>query len=340
MKHFNYLLLAASLLIAGNNTEAAEGITTLDLTKPLNPEQLNFDEDGAWDGVYKGEDGVQEYFEAQIFIMSHTASYGGTVWDGFAPCKSTVMTDNASYVVGCMAGGGIALDDSGDVTTDDNGNVGIDATVPYLVGYYNTMGTDLPSCQIFFNDGLQHEVVGVYVTNFPTAFYNCLYGNGYTSPFVNGDKFTLTIHGVAADQTEKTVEVDLVKYDGDMFQAIRSWKYVDLSSLGAVESIYFTMSSTDAGEWGMNTTAMFCLDKLMVKTEGMASMSNAEMSAEAITYDRATATVTLPQSTFAIIYNAAGQKVMATESQRISVAGLEKGIYFVKTATRSLRFIK
>lgn len=340
MKHFNCLLLAASLLVAGNNAIAAEGITTLDLTKPLNPEQLNFGEDGAWDGVYKGEDGVQDYFEAQIFIMSHTTSYGGTVWDGFAPCTSTVMADRASYVAGCMAGGGIALDVNGDVATDDNGNVVIDAKTPYLVGYYNTMETDLPSCQIFFNDGMSHEVVGMYVTNFPTAFYNCLYGNGYARPFVNGDKFTLTIHGVAADQTEKTVDVDLVKYEDDMFQAVRGWKYVDLSSLGAVESVYFTMSSTDAGEWGMNTTAMFCLDKLMVKSDGIASVGNAGMVGDAITYDRAAAAVVLPQSTFAIIYNAAGQKVMAAEGQRILVAGLDNGIYFVKTATGTLRFIK
>lgn len=341
MKHFNYLLLAASLLAMGNGAIAAEGVTTLDLTKPLYPEELLFGDDGAWKGVYAAEDGT-DYIEAQIFLMSHTTSYGGMAWDGFAPCISTGMTDTGSYTAGCMAGGGIAIDGNGSVETDDNGNVGIDVNAPYLVGYYNTMATDVPSCQIFFNDGKTHEVVGAYVTNFPTAFYNCLYGNGYARAFVNGDKFTLTIHGVAADQSEKTVDVELVKYADGMLQAIRGWKYVDLSPLGEVESLYFTLNSTDTGSFGMNTTAMFCLDKLTVKTDGTAGTGNDALATEAaITYDRATATLALPQSTFAIIYNVAGQKVMAATGESISVSGLDNGIYFVKTASGdALRFIK
>ena len=145
------------------------------------------------------------------------------------------MKSTTSYTVGCMGGGGIVLDESGDVVTDGNGNVAVDKSVPYLVGYYSTMMSEEPSCQILFNDGKAREAVGVYVTNFPTAFYDCVHGNGVARPFVNGDKFTLTIHGVAVDQSEKTVDVDLVKYEDGMLQAIRTWKYVDLSPLGEVE---------------------------------------------------------------------------------------------------------
>jgi hypothetical protein len=31
----------------------------------------------------------------------------------------------------------------------------------------------------------------------------------------------------------------------------------------------FTLTSTDVGEWGMNTAAYFCMDKLQVRTTGM-----------------------------------------------------------------------
>lgn len=343
MKYIYSLLITASLLVAGNNAIAADGVSTLDLTKPLNPETLTFGEDGAWDKLYVGnEDNSQDFFEAQIFIMSHMASFGGTYWEGFAPCTSTVMSDNSSFTVGCMAGGGIAIDENNNVVTDENNNATIDASMPYLVGYYTNFYNER-SCQILFNDGLAHELVGVYVTNFPTSFYNCLYGNGFARAFVNGDEFTLTIHGVATDGSEKTIDVAMAKYENDTFQAIRGWKYIDLSSLGAVESLYFTMSSTDSGSFGSNTSTYFCLDKLMVKTEGETSgISEASLDeANKITYDRATAEVVLPQSVFAVIYNAAGQKVMATEGQRIAVGNLDKGIYLVRTATGgSLRFIR
>lgn len=341
MKHFNYTLLCAVALAVASNAIADDTVITLDLTKPSNPETLTFGDDGAWDKLYEGNgDYTQDFFESQVFIFSHMGISDWSYWEGFAPCTSTAMNDNGSYAVGCMAGGGIQLDDNGNVVTDDNGNVAVSASMPYIVGYYSTMMSADPSCQIFFNDGAAHQPVGVYVTNFPTAFYNCLYGGGSARAFTNGDKFTLTIHGVAADQSEKTIDVDLITYSNDMFQAIRGWKYVDLSSLGEVESIYFTMSSTDMGDWGMNTTASFCIDKLTVKANSTVGTTLADADKASITYDRSTKEVVLPQSEFAIIYNAAGQKVIATEAARISVASLDKGVYLVKTANSTLRFIK
>lgn len=341
---FLHPLFAASLIVisgfvANNYAYASEGIITLDLTKPLNPESFEFESDGTWSDIYTGVDGLQDYFEAQIFMMGHIVNYGGTSWDGLVPCKSTDMKDSGSYTTGCMAGGGIATDENGDIILDEQGNVEIDVNAPYLVAYYSSYAFDYQSCPIIFNDGLEHEVVGIYVTNFPTSFYNCVYGNAYARPFVNGDKFTLTIHGVAADMSEKTVDVDLIAYNDGMLQAIRGWKYIDLSSLGKVQSLYFTINSTDVGAYGVNTTTMVCLDKLMVK-ENTAGIAENNMSANSITYDRATAEVVLPQSDFAIVYNAAGQKVMTASAQRFSVSNLEKGLYIVKTATGSLRFVK
>ena len=340
MKHFNYALLCAAAMMAAN-AAAADDVITLDLTKPSNPETLSFGDDGAWDKLYDGNgDYTQDFFEAQIFIFSHLGMADWNYWEGFAPCKSASMTDEGSYSAGCMAGGGILLDENGNILTDENGNATVSASMPYIVGYYSTMMSAEPSCQILFNDGAAHEPVGVYVTNFPTAFYNCLYGGGTARAFVNGDKFTLTIHGVATDQTEKTIDVDLVTYSNDMFQAIRGWKYVDLTPLGKVESIYFTMNSTDIGTWCINTMTGFCLDKLMVKAGDSVWTSLAGATNGNITYDRAAMEVVLPQSEFAIIYNTAGQKVIATEGTRISVAGLDKGVYLVKTANDALRFIK
>ena len=46
------------------------------------------------------------------------------------------------------------------------------------------------------------------------------------------------------------------------------WEKVDLSALGEVGGIYFTMTSTDTDPmWGINTAAYFCMDKLQVNKE-------------------------------------------------------------------------
>ncbi|MBO4549163.1 MAG: DUF4465 domain-containing protein, partial [Bacteroidaceae bacterium] len=41
---------------------------------------------------------------------------------------------------------------------------------------------------------------------------------------------------------------------------INDWRYVDLSGLGAVAKLGFELSSSDTGEWGMNTPGYFCFD--------------------------------------------------------------------------------
>lgn len=343
MKQFITFSLAA-LLTVGNNVMAEDGITILDLSSAANSTEFTFDANGAWDNLYSGTTASEvayDYFDSQFFRMSHMgySDYGG-YFEGFAPCVSTDMTDQSSYSVGCMAGGGIMLDDTGNIVSDDAGNVSVDASMPYLVGYYSTYYNSPSSCQIQFSDG-SHEMVGMYVTNFPMSFYNCLYGNGYARAFVNGDSLTLTVHGVAADQSEKTVDIDLIRYEDGMFQAVRGWKYVDLSSLGTVELLYFTMSSTDSSEWGINTATYFCIDKIMAKTEVLSGVSAAAVGAKGIKYDRVSKEVILPQGEFSIIYNANGQKVMVGDGARLSVEGLPNGLYVVKTASGDyLKFIK
>jgi hypothetical protein len=42
-----------------------------------------------------------------------------------------------------------------------------------------------------------------------------------------------------------------------------TWQYVDLTSLGMIKSLEFTLSSSDIGEWGMNTPAYFAIDTLV-----------------------------------------------------------------------------
>ena len=73
-------------------------------------------------------------------------------------------------------------------------------------------------------------------------------------------------HGVDADGNETTTSIRLVDYTNGHLNALNDWTFFDLSSLGEVEKVYFTLNSTDVGAYGMNTAAYFCMDKFQVET--------------------------------------------------------------------------
>jgi len=44
---------------------------------------------------------------------------------------------------------------------------------------------------------------------------------------------------------------------------ISEWTYVDLTSLGAADSLQITASSSDVGQFGINTPTYFCVDNII-----------------------------------------------------------------------------
>ena len=93
-------------------------------------------------------------------------------------------------------------------------------------------------------------------------------GDGFAKPFTKeGDMFKLTIHGKDENGEYTGISVNhiLAEFkDGELIQSA-DWEWVDLSSLGAVASLYFTMESTDADPlFGPNTAVYFCMVKLQV----------------------------------------------------------------------------
>ena len=107
-------------------------------------------------------------------------------------------------------------------------------------------------------------ISGFYVTNAAYSYTSMLNGDSYAKQFGEGDWFKLTIKGYDAIGTE-TGTVDFYLADlrnADKAYIINTWRWVDLTTLGKVKRLDFTMSSSDTGDWGMNTPAYFCLDNL------------------------------------------------------------------------------
>ena len=123
--------------------------------------------------------------------------------------------------------------------------------------------------EISFKDGKAYKAKECYVTNSTYAYLAIKDQNdGNETPYVkewgNDDKFTLTITGY--NGREKTASVDFLLANGK--DIVKTWQQVDLSKLGTVTSMQFSLSSTDGYTWEgvtyMNTPAYFCLDRLTV----------------------------------------------------------------------------
>lgn len=109
-------------------------------------------------------------------------------------------------------------------------------------------------------------VPGFYVNNTPWVVSAILNGDGMSDdggkPFGAEDFFTLTVtatlNGVAVNHE---VKVDLAK--GTSY--IKDWTFVDLSTLGKVDAIKFTLSSSKKNSYGMTTPAYVAFDDFGAK---------------------------------------------------------------------------
>ena len=250
--------LIAALCVAASAWAAD---IVLDLSKPAIPEALNFGDNEYINETY---DDSYEWFEFPPFMLKHLdgegSSWGGAYWDGFTICKSadnSSQSDWVSHQWSNMAGGGV------NVTAD---GVTVDPEKPYVIAFWSWYYED-PSLQILFDDGNEYAVKGMYIVNSCYAYYNCAEENSFGRPLnQEGDFFKVIAHGVKANGEEVTAEFELCGFHNGQFSGITEWTWWDLSSLGTVESVYFTMESSDTGDWGMNTPAYFAMDQFTVST--------------------------------------------------------------------------
>jgi len=245
----------------------------LDLSKPTKPDSFTLNAQNVWTGTY--EDFPFITFNDSTFTFNH-GGYG-FYWDGFTYSKNANNTEQANWSpgdeFGNMAGGGIKTDAVGNVLKNNDGVVMVDLDAPYLVVY----ASDWTLATILFDDVYQAE--GVYVNNNPWPYYENINGGAFGARPLNqdGDYFKLIIHGLGENHEDngKTVEYYLAQNTNGTLIQSTNWEWIDLSGLGEVSGIYFTMESTDVGEFGINTATFFCMDKLQVRTKDVSTNESA-----------------------------------------------------------------
>lgn len=114
---------------------------------------------------------------------------------------------------------------------------------------------------------------GMYVCNSTYAYKSMKNGDSFESAFSaqNHDWFKLTVRkyfgGVLSTNSSDVYLADFRYSDTTQNYILKNWMWVDFSSLGNVDSLQFSLSSSQTDVYGdMNTPAFFCIDNVTLST--------------------------------------------------------------------------
>lgn len=110
------------------------------------------------------------------------------------------------------------------------------------------------------------QVAGVYVTNSNYAYLSMKWGDAFSRKFNDSDYFLVKIKGMLNGVVTDSVSVFLAN-NGSI---LTTWQWVDLRPLGNVDSVNFTLLSSDVGQFGMNTPGFLAIDNFTTRDFGTA----------------------------------------------------------------------
>lgn len=120
------------------------------------------------------------------------------------------------------------------------------------------------------NNAKYSPVTGFYVTNTTYAALDMINGTPKLSKAFGGasgndpDYFQLAVTGFRNNAViSDTIKIKLADYtfsDNSKDYILDTWRWVDLRKLGVVDSLIFLLTSSDNGDYGMNTPGYFAMD--------------------------------------------------------------------------------
>ncbi|WP_028319692.1 DUF4465 domain-containing protein [Desulfobulbus elongatus] len=220
-------------------------------------EDLELSANSYWSGDDSGSElGTSSGFTSGDNYFANYQYVEWNLWEGFAYSNMTDTT-TAGYTnqFSAITGGGV------------NGSAN------YAVAYtFTMMGQPAQTYNGMTTGDYAQTVAGFYVTNTTYAYLSMLKGDSFAKAFggANGmdeDWFKLTVYALDADysRTGDAVDFYLADYrfaDSSEDYIIDHWTWVDLTGLGEVYGLEFQLTSSDTGQWGMNTPAYFAMDNL------------------------------------------------------------------------------
>ncbi len=190
-----------------------------------------------------------------FFNNSYDSSFGG-FWSGWS--YSNVVNTTASGFsnqYASFAGGG------------SNGSGGVAAGQNYAMAYSSGAYFNLPLGMLLQSVDLTNGTYGAISMRDGDAYAKKFGGTSGNDP----DLFRVTLNGYDGSDGTGTlvgsVPVNLADFrNGDNSQdfIVDSWRNVSLASIANARSVSLTFSSTDVGDYGINTPTYVALDNLQL----------------------------------------------------------------------------
>jgi Domain of unknown function (DUF4465)/Secretion system C-terminal sorting domain len=253
-------------------------------------------------------------------------------WEGWAISRvKDSLTQGFSNQYGCITG------------------KGVNNSQTYAVGYYfNPAVIDLKG------PAAGKGVQGMYINNSTYAYYSMKSGDAFAKRFggVTGndpDFFLLTIKAYVNGAFKKdSVNFYLADYrftDNTKDYLLKDWTFVNLSSLGNVDQLYFYLSSSDNGGFGMNTPAYFCMDNITT-LEGSVSSFDLENTQKLSVYPNPTIEdvhvtgKTGPYAIYKIDGTLVKNGILTEQEQSIQLGDMTPGVYALRVGGEVMRLVK
>lgn len=244
-------------------------------------------------------------FGSGSFAFSNSYNAEWNSWSGFALAASadTTYTGNLTQQYNNVVGGGQELEGKSK-----------QYVVAYCPGDNPQWGTYNPVVTVMPGSDRKAQLEGVYLTN--TAWVKSFATQGdknFGRPaFEEGSFFIVTI---TADNGKK-VEVPLIDYRNKKHEVVNDWKWVDLSSLGEVKTLKFSVQSSDS-----YAPSYFAMDNLHIKQDASTKPAKEQIALEVVATTESTAQIrwqTLPtQVSYTVSYRPVGADASATQTMRL-----------------------
>lgn len=276
-----------------------------------------------------GSDGSGGFSSGNVFLPnSYNEAFGA--WSGWA-ISATTDTETPGFTnqYSAYAGGGY------------------DGSTAYAVAFTGSMGSVIE----LDGDAAGGVVEGLYVTNNTYAALSMLNGDMFTKKFGgetgdDPDYFLLTVKkyldGALSTDSVNFYLADYRFEDNSQDYIVEDWAYLDLSGLGNADSLLFTLSSTDNGQFGMNTPAYFCIDHLT--TADMVSRTNTLPASSVSVFPNPASEAwqvdwQLPGDAEAALYDGQGRLLrkqrLLQGSNRVTAGALPDGVYLLRLQNES-----
>lgn len=286
----------------------------------------------------------QETVDFEEYEIGVDSFLNGSEADGKFVSKSITLPNNydpefASWI-------GWSISSITDNTTPGFGNQysaitggGFEDSQHYAVSF------DFGENKIRLNDEV-NVIDGFYVTNNTYAYLSMRDGDAFAKKFGgetgnDPDYFLITIRAYKNGELKAdSINFYLADYrfeDNTDDYLIDDWTYIDVSVLGQVDSIGLSLSSSDNGQFGMNTPAYFCIDHVVTSTRVSTSVQDSDLSNLIDIYPNPTAdkvyiTQDLEDKIQLFLYNQSGQLIYDVEARQYSemdLQALSSGTYYL-----------